>query len=1330
MMRTLQYKGNVTALPTISVTIEQFLNRIDKNLKNITLEHCLLDSGSMITLGSEIFFSKFNFKIQILEKQLKITNAAQNSIGVVEKKIICNIKYGDVKIINAEIFLVKNVQISYPLILGIDILRGCRLNINEFDVQINNLHVYEEDDILKIFGDHTVCKMSCYDGCFDKSCGHEKILEKNAIHFLTKSNGYIEKSETVILPIFSSSTVDIKEILSKINYRFSKILKVEGFIFGENDFFGVKIKNLSVKKAIFVEKNTILLCAKRTQDIMYLECNHLIGYEDLEINEQRTHSEEFKTWAKNRTRIIEENDITHIIADVAKKAGIFSVDLKKLLVKHNWCISRNSTDIGYSKSFCEFEFNPNYDQTPFYRKPYPMDNCKSKAINKQLIELEKNGILQIANSSFNTAILGIKKPNSNDFRVVQDYSHGLNQIINLSTYPIPNTRATISNISNHLGKIKNVFGEKAFISTLDLRNGFYNIPVRANHRKFLSFSHLGVQYQFTRLAMGVKSAPSDFCFMMDEIFKKINNEKSLILTYIDDLIVISPESDAVQMIENVLETLSKHDLFIGLHKCRFFSNEVDFLGYKITCEKIEPITHKIVKLEEAKMPTNLAEAYKLAGIAAFYTRNIPNVQLLLAPLHNDIKKKKGFKLSDAAKKGIQELQKVAAKKFSNSHLNDELEIALISDASLSGIGIAIGNIYLNNDVISNVEISAYGSRPFDLQEKLLSSRARELIAAAYAFEYFQDLLRIDKTYILLSDHASLTSVFKGDSAMTPKTSTFTRLRKSVAILLEYKIRFFHISNNDPKIMLVDILSRNMNFTEQPVIIRESDVGFNIIIENDLSGKNLESNQIDLPAIPLPPLFTIDEIKKSQLGDTFYRKIFEHLEKIKSDESYFFNKKEYKLVKNLVHVVNTKNFLVTIIPDDIASKLLNFLHCSRDHCSIENLIFLVNKLNLHISSKYKQCNLAVSQCYFCQIVKPKNDESSLRKYSLRPALAPYESVRIDLMDFSNASDDFRYVLTFMDSFSLFLDIKFLKDKKALTIAREIILLSVKYNLSGRAEITSDSGREFDNKELQHALDSLNIVKLKISPHNPNSNRVERCHQECKRLLRNQLHKTDFDLKFKIELSVSNYNNLEQKNMNYQSPFKLLFAFEADHLSSVFNFCQNNQNNLDFQVEQKENISKDLEKWLQYHDSYTKKIGAQRFGNFVKAFEDLESSIESFSVGDIVATKFAPKVGTCAKFRFNWEAPFLIISKKLNSYRLECLYSKKIYVRNERLIKKLKLDKAFEQMLKKREYVVKDNYFYPVQTSESQFAIETDEILDLEKNREVQDEKRKLRNNKFY
>ena len=828
-----------------------------------------------------------------------------------------------------------------------------------------------------------------------------------------------------------------------------------------------------------------------------------------------------------------------------------------------------------------------------------MDAKKSLAIDKQLTKLEQNQILKITNSSFNTAILGIKKPNSNEYRVVQDYSHGLNEIINLSTFPIPNLRATISSISKHLGKIKNFYKEEAFISTLDLCNGFYNIPVRDSHRNFLAFSHIDVQYTFKRLPMGVKSAPSDFCYMMSEIFKNVATEKSIILCYIDDLIILSPKSDASSMIEIVFQKLKENNLFIGLHKCKFFAKSVNFLGYKISCESIEAIKHKIQKLQDAKMPTTLAEAYKLAGIAAFYTRNIPNLQLILAPLHNDIKAKLKFKLSEEAKAGIQEVQKLAAKNFTNYHLNDELDIALISDASLNGIGVCIGNIYFKNDKIDHIEISAYGSRPFDLQEKLLSSRARELIAAAYAFEYFEDLLRIDKTYILLSDHASLTSLFQGVSAMTAKTSTFTRCRRSVAILLEYQIRFFHLKNTDPRIQLVDLLSRNMDYKEKAVIIRESDLGFSIKIQHDLT-KNIETNQIDLPALPIQPLFTLDEIKKSQLEDDFFKNIFENLNKLKVNESYFYHKKEYRLVNGLVHLVNTKNFLVTVIPDDISDKLLNFLHTTRDHCSIENLVYLVNKLNLHISSKYKKCNLAVSTCYFCQICKPKNDESTTRKYNLRPSIGPYENVRIDLMDFSSASNDFRYVLTFLDTFSLFLEIKFLPDKKSLTIARELILLSTKYNLAGRAEITSDSGGEFSNRELQNTLDHLNIVKLRISPHNPNSNRVERCHQELKRLLRNTLHKQQFDLKFKIELCVTKYNNTEQKSLMYQSPFKTLFSFESDHLSSIFNFCQNKENDKSFRIEQKEDISEELLLWTRYHDKYIQNIGSQRFGNFFKTF----------------------------------------------------------------------------------------------------------------------------------
>ena len=215
-------------------------------------------------------------------------------------------------------------------------------------------------------------------------------------------------------------------------------------------------------------------------------------------------------------------------------------------------------------------------------------------------------------------------------------------------------------------------------------------------------------------------------------------------------------------------------------------------------------------------------------------------------------------------------------------------------------------------------------------------------------------------------------------------------------------------------------------------------------------------------------------------------------------------------------------------------------------------------------------------------------------------------------------------------------------------------------------------------------------------------------------------------FKIELCVTKYNNMEQKSLMYQSPFKTLFSFESDHLSSIFNFCQNKEYDKNFRIEQKEDISEELLLWTRYHDKYIQNIGSQRFGNFFKHFEDLEPLIEQISVGDIVATKLQPKVGTCAKLKFSWSAPYLIISKKLNSCRLECLYTRKILIRNERLIKKLRLDYNFEQMLKKRQFVIRDNFFYPIQTLQN-LSVQPEEIMNFQK--ETQDEKI-LRNRKRY
>ena len=212
-------------------------------------------------------------------------------------------------------------------------------------------------------------------------------------------------------------------------------------------------------------------------------------------------------------------------------------------------------------------------------------------------------------------------------------------------------------------------------------------------------------------------------------------------------------------------------------------------------------------------------------------------------------------MTDEAKAAVLEVQKRAKAGFTMRHLDESRDIVLVSDASLVGLGATIANGTLKDGKVTKVEIIAYSSKALSLQETLLSSRSREILGCAFAIETFQDYLRIDQEYYLLCNHMSLTSLFQGEKPIGKKTSMFTRIRRSC--------KFIYLSNRDPLITLADALSRSPAFTEEAIIVRESDLGLGRIkIEHDLSAhttvpnNNVES-KILKPIIPVPPLLSHD-----------------------------------------------------------------------------------------------------------------------------------------------------------------------------------------------------------------------------------------------------------------------------------------------------------------------------------------------------------------------------------------------------------------------------------------------------------------------------------------
>ena len=1344
------YRGKVSSLVITTINIKQYSP--NGNFKLTPVDNVLVDCGSSVTLAPESIFRNLNLVIKEAE-EVQLSNALNQNMTSITKQCQCNILINNMEVTNCEILLLPPSEtIRYNMILGWDVLREVIMDngikifpVNKISAKWSKPHTtpntlgkqksysitdhkYHHVTNTRM---HVYCNLECthrWEPCklgdvitnqsdLKKNCNHSKYPSGPQAHFRLKSRNIIPPDSTEIIEVYPAEgceDMDLNQLQIFTSWEYRKYFFYHGFAqnrVAKNSIF-VKITNMHIDTTVIMDQDTILLCGKPSRPILFYELNHLVELNDLTKEERKFHKNEYEQWKVKRETCVKNTDIKQQIKAVTDNAEAFKKELENILLDNEWVFSRNNADIGLTNKYvCELEWKNTYNGEVINKKPYKMDPKLELEVEKELQGMIENEVIETCNSSFNTALLAVRKPNG-QIRLVQDYSRTINPHINLPNFPIANNRKTLNEISEHISKIKNVFKEEILISSLDIKSGFHIIPMRKAHRQYLAFKHRNKQFTWKRMAMGPKNSPSDFCCMMDQVLGDLDTEKTKIIIYVDDILIISAKSDAQRALISVLQALSSENMFVSLKKCQFFKHEVTFLGYKIHNNGFTALANKLKVIAEHPMPTTLKTAYTFAGICTYYTRYVPYLQVLLSPLHKAIAKEGKFKMTDEAILGIKEIQKKAKLGFNLEHIDWEKPVFVCADTSLIGIGACLGNCEVENNELKDIKIVAYASRSLDLQEALLSSKARECIGASWALEAFSDLIHKNQPCLLITDHLSMKSIFTGNP-LTNKTSIFTRYRRAIAVLLEYDIEFIYLPNKHELIKVVDGLSRSVAYEKKPLRIKESELGLNIEIEHDISQTgqlNNIDNVVELPIIPTEPLYSKEELIKAQKEDEEILSLRAKLEKMKTDETLVFNKHQYILKKDLVHKVNSKGIPEILIPEKDAYHIIQFIHHTKDHAAFDRLIYFINRLNIHVKAKYKTTRKVVQECFLCQLSKPSTEGKERISYSLRPSLEPFTSIRADLLDFTTAGQNFKYVLTLMDTFSLYLECYFLTDKKSTTVAREIALYAVKYGLCGRSEITTDSGTEFDNKNLQKELELLNVTKLKISGYNPCSNRVERAHQEIKRLLRNQLHKRNWDIKFKIEIAVSKYNNQETKFLNYKTPFYTIFGWEADFLSSIFTIKENEEQQFD-PVE--EDIDDQINKWIKYRDQAYREIATDRYKNNSCTIEDLETRVETIRPNDIVAVKFPQKPGQCAKFHFQWRAPFIVRSKNLNSVKIECLHTRAIFTRNLRLVKKLKLEREFEKILRERKFICDENFFYPIndtteRTLDQSEIIETDPI----------------------
>lgn len=356
------------------------------------------------------------------------------------------------------------------------------------------------------------------------------------------------------------------------------------------------------------------------------------------------------------------------------------------------------------------------------------------------------------------------------------------------------------NIEDQLDSLEN---GKIF-TTLDLKNGFFHVPIKPESRKYTSFvTHPG-QYEFKRVPFGLCNNPAIFCRFINFIFQPLINAK-IVLSYMDDLIIVAKDNkEAIERLKIVLDLAASYNLQIKWKKSAFLKKRIEFLGSEIengTIRASEKQTQAITKYKE---PRNAKEVQRFLSFAGYFQKFIENYTMIAKPLSDLTRKNINFHFGMEQKQSFNQLKKKVMERPVLQIYRKDAETELHADASKFGTAAILMQKSIDDNEFHPVLFVS--NKTTETQEKWFSYEL-ELYAVKVAI--------IKLRHYLLDIHFK---VVTDCQALKTAMSKQHEVRKIAGWLMELQKYDFEIVHRaGSKMQHVDALSR-MYIIETPSIM--------------------------------------------------------------------------------------------------------------------------------------------------------------------------------------------------------------------------------------------------------------------------------------------------------------------------------------------------------------------------------------------------------------------------------------------------------------------------------------------------------------------------------
>jgi hypothetical protein len=373
---------------------------------------------------------------------------------------------------------------------------------------------------------------------------------------------------------------------------------------------------------------------------------------------------------------------------------------------------------------------------PMHKIPHSIKD----QVEEQLNTLLADGVIEESQTGGYSAPLVCVKKRNGQIRLCCNYSR-LNEATAPDDYPMPDCAAILNRAAG-----------KRWISTIDLRNFYFQIPLCAESQPLTAFDTEFGRFHFKMAPMGLRHSGKSAQRLVDTILRSASRYAAAMQ---DDIAIFSNDwKTHLCHIRDILTRIRNAGLTANTAKCQWVRERLQLLGHELFNGTVAPSDEKIRAIKDIQSISTKRQLHAWLGLCNYYRDHVKAFSQYSAVLTELLKKNVPEDLTDRwqghHQSAFRELREALISKPIVRPPNPDRQYLLQTDACTRSISFILSQL----DEDGNEYVVCYGSRKLKDRETRYSTIELECLALVTGAVKYEQYI-YGKHVIVHCDHQPL-----------------------------------------------------------------------------------------------------------------------------------------------------------------------------------------------------------------------------------------------------------------------------------------------------------------------------------------------------------------------------------------------------------------------------------------------------------------------------------------------------------------------------------------------------------------------------------------------